>query len=77
MKSQKKINMTMRPDDHRRKWDKKEYERKALDRIQKIGTDDGKMEKFCFSFIFVNIAIFYYLSPAGSSGTPQDERIQS
>lgn len=23
----------MRPDDHRRKWDKKEYERKALDRI--------------------------------------------
>lgn len=29
--------MTMRPDDHRRKWDKKEYERKALDRIQKIG----------------------------------------
>lgn len=27
--------MTMRPDDHRRKWDKKEYERKALDRIYK------------------------------------------
>ena len=28
--------MSLRPDDHRRKWDKKEYERKALDRIQKI-----------------------------------------
>uniref|UniRef100_A0A336MHZ9 CSON001575 protein n=1 Tax=Culicoides sonorensis TaxID=179676 RepID=A0A336MHZ9_CULSO len=27
--------MSMRPDDHRRKWDKKEYERKALDRIYK------------------------------------------
>lgn len=27
--------MSMRPDDHRRKWDKKEYERKALDRVQK------------------------------------------
>jgi U4/U6.U5 tri-snRNP component SNU23 len=27
--------MTMRPDDHRRKWDKKEFERKALDRILK------------------------------------------
>lgn len=33
--------MSMRPDDHRRKWDKKEYERKALDRIQK---DDDKDE---------------------------------
>jgi hypothetical protein len=34
--------MTTRPeiDDHRRKWDKKEYERKALDRLQKIGTKD-------------------------------------
>lgn len=30
----------MRPDDHRRKWDKKEFERKALDRIQKIQKDD-------------------------------------
>lgn len=27
--------MAMRPDDHRRKWDKKEFERKALDRIYK------------------------------------------
>lgn len=27
--------MSMRPDDHRRKWDKKEFERKALDRIYK------------------------------------------
>lgn len=24
--------MSMKPDDHRRKWDRKEYERKALDR---------------------------------------------
>lgn len=34
----------MRPDDHRRKWDKKEYERKALDRIYKDqdGDKDGK-----------------------------------
>ena len=28
--------MSTRPDDHRRKWDKKEFERKALDRIQKV-----------------------------------------
>lgn len=35
--------MTMRPDDHRRKWDKKEYERKALDRIQKIGKKDEEL----------------------------------
>lgn len=28
--------MSARPDDHRRKWDKKEFERKALDRIQKV-----------------------------------------
>lgn len=36
--------MAMRPDDHRRKWDKKEFERKALDRIQKISKDktEGK-----------------------------------
>lgn len=27
--------MSMRPDDHRRKWDRTEYERKALDRAQK------------------------------------------
>ncbi|KAG5669130.1 hypothetical protein PVAND_017026 [Polypedilum vanderplanki] len=32
--------MSMRPDDHRKKWDKKEYERKALDRIQKIKKDE-------------------------------------
>ncbi|CRL07935.1 CLUMA_CG020971, isoform A [Clunio marinus] len=32
--------MSMRPDDHRRKWDKKEFERKALDRIQKINKND-------------------------------------
>jgi hypothetical protein len=31
---------TRAPDDYRRKWDKKEYERKALDRIQKIGAKD-------------------------------------
>ncbi|XP_063700520.1 zinc finger matrin-type protein 2 [Culicoides brevitarsis] len=34
--------MSMRPDDHRRKWDKKEYERKALDRIYK---DTEQQEK--------------------------------
>lgn len=35
--------MSMRPDDHRRKWNKDEYQRKALDRIQKIkkGDEDG------------------------------------
>lgn len=32
--------MSMRPDDHRKKWDRKEYERKALDRIQKLKKDD-------------------------------------
>jgi U4/U6.U5 tri-snRNP component SNU23 len=35
--------MSMRPDDHRRKWDKNEYERKALDRIQKIGKKDEEL----------------------------------
>lgn len=34
----------MRPDDHRRKWDKKEFERKALDRIQKIKKNDEPTE---------------------------------
>ncbi|XP_031625963.1 zinc finger matrin-type protein 2 [Contarinia nasturtii] len=33
--------MSMRPDDHRRKWDRKEYERKAQDRL-KAKDDDGK-----------------------------------
>lgn len=36
--------MSMRPDDHRRKWDKKEFERKALDRIQKKEKDDPALE---------------------------------
>lgn len=34
----------MRPDDHRRKWDKKEFERKALDRIQKIKKNEEPVE---------------------------------
>lgn len=34
--------MSLRPDDFRRKWDKKEYERKALDRIQKIKKGDER-----------------------------------
>lgn len=36
--------MTTRPDDHRRKWDKKEFERKALDRIQKLKKDEPPPE---------------------------------
>lgn len=48
----------MRPDDHRRKWDKKEYERKALDRIQKIGTDDGKILFFFYFCKHCNILLF-------------------
>lgn len=42
--NKKNTKMAMRPDDHRRKWDKKEYERKALDRIYKDqdGDKDGK-----------------------------------
>ncbi|CAG9810342.1 unnamed protein product [Chironomus riparius] len=36
--------MSTRPDDHRRKWDKKEFERKALDRIQKIKKDETEPE---------------------------------
>ena len=32
--------MSMRPDDHRRKWDPAEFRRKALDRIQKIKKTD-------------------------------------
>lgn len=35
--------MSLRPDDHRRKWDRKEYERKAQDRI-KSKDDDGKLD---------------------------------
>lgn len=37
---------SMRPDDHRRKWDRKEYERLAHERIlakDKGNEDDGKM----------------------------------
>ncbi|XP_070507907.1 zinc finger matrin-type protein 2 [Chironomus tepperi] len=36
--------MTTRPDDHRRKWDKKEFERKALDRIQKVKKEEPQPE---------------------------------
>lgn len=36
--------MSARPDDHRRKWDKKEFERKALDRIQKIKKNEEPPE---------------------------------
>jgi U4/U6.U5 tri-snRNP component SNU23 len=36
--------MSMRPDDHRRKWDRKEFERKALDRVQKAKKDDKPVE---------------------------------
>lgn len=36
--------MSARPDDHRRKWDKKEFERKALDRIQKVKKDEPQPE---------------------------------
>ena len=32
--------MSTKPDDHRRKWDRKEYERKALDRIRSDKKDD-------------------------------------
>lgn len=32
--------MSMRPDDHRRKWDRKEYERMAQDRLKKDDTKD-------------------------------------
>lgn len=33
--------MSMRPDDHRRKWDRNEYERKAQDRIREKKQDEG------------------------------------
>lgn len=39
----------MKPDDHRRKWDRKEYERKALDRIRSDKKDDDGL-----FFIFHN-----------------------
>lgn len=32
--------MTQRPDDHRRKWDRAQYERIAQDRIRSVKTDD-------------------------------------
>lgn len=33
--------MSMRPDDHRRKWDRNEYERKAQDRIREKKQDES------------------------------------
>lgn len=33
--------MSMRPDDHRRKWDRKEYERKAQDRLRDDKDDES------------------------------------
>ena len=36
--------MSTRPDDHRRKWDKKEFERKALDRVQKTKKNEEPQE---------------------------------
>lgn len=33
--------MSMRPDDHRRKWDRKEYERKAQDRLRTGKDEEG------------------------------------
>lgn len=44
--------MSLRPDDHRRKWDRTQYERLALDRIrgEKVEKEDedGKKKKFFF-----------------------------
>lgn len=40
--------MSMKPDDHRRKWDRKEYEKKALDRIRSDKKDDDGL------FLFFN-----------------------
>lgn len=37
--------MSMRPDDHRRKWDRKEYERKAQDRLKVKDDDDSKSDE--------------------------------
>lgn len=45
--------MSLRPDDHRRKWNKDEYQRKALDRIQKIKKDDDGL--WCFYDFYVSI----------------------
>lgn len=36
--------MSMRPDDHRRKWDRKEYERKAQDRLRNDDDESGKSD---------------------------------
>lgn len=33
--------MSLRPDDHRRKWDRKEYERKAQDRLRSKDDEEG------------------------------------
>lgn len=37
--------MTQRPDDHRRKWDRSEYERLAQDRIRSAKVDDKEEER--------------------------------
>lgn len=41
--------MAQRPDDHRRKWDRSEYERLAQDRIRSTKEDDKEEDrKFCY-----------------------------
>lgn len=37
--------MSMRPDDHRRKWDRTQYERLAQDRVKSISKDDDKSDE--------------------------------
>lgn len=43
------LAMSIRPDDHRRKWDRKEYERKAQDRVkatkEEDQSDDGPVSR--------------------------------
>lgn len=41
--------MSMRPDDHRRKWDKTEYQKKALER--KLKFKDNKKKGICFVIV--------------------------
>lgn len=60
--------MAMRPDDHRRKWDKDEFEQLAAERLQAELDDEDRSKKkgniyFTFVCLGANIAIIIYLSP--------------
>lgn len=49
--------MSMKPDDHRRKWDRKEYERKALDRKVASVKPEEEGKQFFLNGMFYDILV--------------------